>query len=309
MPKLAVAIIHGIGNEPPTFADAFMAALERRFVAHGGRAEDLVQEPVYWSDVLEGREEELLRRLEAGGALRWHGLRAFMVEWAADAIAYQPTPNDRHVYDGIHARLAAALRRLSRRAGPDAPLCLVAHSLGTVIASNYVYDVQTEHGHVKREREDPTKPLLTEPVRREMGDAPLDRLETLFHLVTMGSPLALWSLRFPNADPRKDYGVPIVVPSPLLEARWPALLPVAGWTNVYDADDVIGYPLKGLNDAYARAVREDVQVNVGTLLTNWNPASHGYYWTEAGVDDAIARRLAEAHRAADPGFTATSSPR
>ncbi len=296
--KIAVAVIHGIGNTPPTFADGMKEKLTQRFVAHGGRAEDLVVEPVYWSPVVEGREEELLRRVEAGGTLRYEGLRQFMVEFAADAIAYQPTPNDRHVYDGIHAEVARTLRTLAQKAGPKAPLCIVAHSLGTVVASNYVYDAQTEHGHVKHARKHPETPLLSGPVRAQMGDSPLERLETLSHLVTLGSPIALWSLRYPNADPRKDYGVPITVPSPLLDVHHPGLSAAgAGWTNVYDADDVIGYPLKGLNEAYARAVKEDLQMNVGNALTSWNPLSHQYYWTDGGVNDAIARRLAEAHRA------------
>jgi hypothetical protein len=295
--KIAVAIIHGIGNTERTFADGMMDRLERRFVAHGGAAGDLVMEPVFWSDVLEKREEELLRRVGKGGTMRYDKLREFMVEFAADAIAYQPTPNDRHVYDGIHACVARSLGVLAGKAGPEAPLCIVAHSLGTVIASNYVYDMQTEAGHVKHARRHPEKRLLSEPVRLEVGETPLERLETLSHLVTMGSPIALWGLRYPNDDPQKDYGVPITVPSPLLSARHPGLVEAgAGWTNVYDADDVIGYPLKTLNAAYGHAVREDLEMNVGSLLTSWNPASHQGYWTDAGVNDAIAKRLAEAWR-------------
>lgn len=308
MTKLAVAILHGIGNEAPDFASGMIAEVARRFAHHGGREEDLAFAPVYWAPVLEKREEELLRRANAGGELRYQFLRRFMVEFAADAIAYQPTPTDRHVYDDVHAVLARALRTLAEKAGPDAPLMIVAHSLGTVIASNYVYDVQTEAGHVKHERKDPTRPLVAPRVRDEMGATPLERLETLSHLVTFGSPIALWSLRFPNQDPRKDYGTPITVPSPLLRARHPALVAAGacGWTNLYDADDVIAYPLRALNDAYKDAVREDVAVNVGGLLTSWNPASHNMYWTDNGVTDLIARKLADAAKAL--GAAATAAP-
>ncbi|MCA1706464.1 MAG: hypothetical protein LC808_25650 [Actinobacteria bacterium] len=59
--------------------------------------------------------------------------------------------------------------------------------------------------------------------------------------------------------------------------------------NLYDEDDVIAYPLKCLNDAYAASVAEDVQVNVGNILTMWNPASHTGYWS----DGAVIRRIAE----------------
>ncbi|MEA3198676.1 MAG: hypothetical protein QOE90_104 [Thermoplasmata archaeon] len=296
--KIAVAILHGIGNTPPDFAEGMRGALTRRYVRGGGRADDLAIEPVWWSPVLESREERLLDRVEAGDGLRYRFLRQFLMESAGDAVAYQPTPTDRHVYDGIHAVLAATLRKLADRAGPDAPLVIVAHSLGTVIASNYVYDVQTEQGHVKHARKDPERPLIAEPVRREMRETPLERLETLSHLVTMGSPIALWSLRYRSADPAKEYGVPITVPSPLLDPRLAAA--GAGWTNVYDRDDVIGSPLRPINEAYRRAVREDVAVDVGGPLTSWNPASHGHYWTDPRVNDLIARQLVALRRAMGP---------
>jgi hypothetical protein len=64
------------------------------------------------------------------------------------------------------------------------------------------------------------------------------------------------------------------------------------WLNIYSDDDVVGYPLKSLNDAYARAVTGDVVTEAGNLLTRWNPLSHGAYWTEDAVVTMIAEKLA-----------------
>ena len=47
------------------------------------------------------------------------------------------------------------LAELAQEAGPDAPLCVIAHSLGTIIASNYLYDLQV----------DPVKHLIGDNVR------------------------------------------------------------------------------------------------------------------------------------------------
>jgi hypothetical protein len=139
--------------------------------------------------------------------------------------------------------VAASLNTLAAAAGPTAPLCLIAHSLGTVIASNYIYDLE-KHARKK---------LICRRVRNEMDDTPLERGETLASLYTFGSPIALWSLRYP------DFGRPIDVPSPKLAGHHPAVPAVAEWINFYDEDDVI---------------------------------SHNGYWTDNDVTKPIAAGLA-----------------
>ena len=288
--KIAVAIIHGIGSQTPDFADETITELTERFARiirtqSQDPAAEVVMKPVYWALELQDNENELWSRLRKGGELDVLSLRRFMVNFAADAIAYQPAPKERDAYDRIHARVAAVLNELAAAAGPTAPLCVLAHSLGTVIASNYFYDL------AKQAR----KKLLGRKVLKEMDDTPLERGETLTCLYTFGSPIALWSLRY------ADFGSPIAVPSPKLTTHHPALAPAAEWINFYDEDDVIGYPLRTLNDAYKAAVKADVQVNAGGLLSSWNPLSHNGYWTDNDVTAPIAAGLAKVWQRAN-GF-------
>lgn len=280
--KIAVAIIHGIGNQTSDFAEGMMAELRERFTkAIAGQSSDppseLVMEPIYWAPELQAQETELWSRLRKGGDLDFLSLRQFMVNFAADAIAYQPAPKEKQAYERIHARVAAGLNQLAISAGPTAPLCLIAHSLGTVIASNYIYDLE-KHARKK---------LISKKVLNEMEDTPLERGETLANLYTFGSPIALWSLRY------ADFGRPIAVPSPKLRGHHPAVVPVTEWINFYDEDDVIGYPLRTLNDAYKTAVKEDICVNAGGWLSSWNPLSHNGYWTDNDVTKPIAAGLAK----------------
>lgn len=288
--KIAVAIIHGIGSQTPDFADETIQELTQRFsrLIQGQApdpASELVMKPVYWASELQDEENELWTRIRRGGDLDFLSLRRFMVNFAADAIAYQPAPKERDAYDRIHARVAATLNEAAAAAGPTAPLCVLAHSLGTVIASNYFYDL------AKQTR----KKLLSRKVLQQMDDTPLERGETLTSLYTFGSPIALWSLRY------KEFGQPIQVPSPKLTTHHPALGPAAEWINFYDEDDVIGYPLRTLNDAYRAAVKADVQVNAGGLLSSWNPLSHNGYWTDNDVTKPIAAGLAKVWQRAN-GF-------
>lgn len=280
MVKLAVAIIHGVGSQQENFADDIINELKDRFsrgiagtavASHLSREsirEQLECRPVLWAPVLTGKEQDLYNRTRADYSLDWTRLRRFFISLLGDGVAYQPVPGNADPYDQIHQLVANVLGELDAAAGPDAPLSIIAHSLGAVIASNFVWDAQ--HG---------TLPTPTA--------SPLGRCETLTNFYTMGSPLAIWGLRYP------DFGDPIAVPSSTQTA-----LP-GEWINFFDDDDIIAYPIQSLNAKYAAVVR-DQEVNVGGWLSNWNPISHTGYWTDNDVTVPIASKLVQDWIALNP---------
>ena len=268
--KIAVAIIHGVGKQDEHFADGMKAELQQRFVSQLPTAisfpeAEIVIESVFWAPVLQRKENRLWEKMKGAANLDFLDLRQMMIDIAADAVAYQPAPNDRDVYDNIHRLVARTLRRLAQKAGSDAPLAVIAHSLGTVIASNYFYDLQTAH-----------RRPLSGKVRSVVGRSPsaLEAGKTFARFFTMGSPIAIWSLRYGN------FGTPVHLTHHDKE-----------WLNFFDEDDIIGYPLKSVNKLYKKNVTRDVSVNVGNLLTSWNPASHLGYWTDNDVTVPIAESL------------------
>lgn len=281
-----------------------------------GASEALVVEPAYWVPAVANHEDRLLQHtfdantkpyygmldrwvakvdagsvlamapLAASGLLRnvpgitnmdFPTLRWLMTYFVGDAVAYQVTQTDSHVYDAIHARLDAALHRLAKRAGPTAPLCIVAHSLGTVIASDYVWDHQRQSGRLKRSPGPAVSPNRA---------SPLERCQTLAFMYTLGCPIPLWSLRY------EDFGEPIDFPAPALTDHHPGLSPE--WINFYDRDDIVAYPLRGLSPKYAAAVREDRAVSVGPPLVRKSPLAHPWYWNDSSVMGPIAATLAHA---------------
>lgn len=289
MRSIAVAIIHGVGKTDLSFAEAMSAEVTDRFANELGldaaaAEEALVIRPIYWAPVLTEPEDLLWGRMKAGGDLDFTSLRRFLIDFAADAIAYQPTPHDRTVYDDIHFIFADTIRELADVAGSEAPLCLVAHSLGSVIASNYLYDLQV----------DPRKKIISPRVRKNIRPTPLERGETLALLYTLGSPIAIWSLRY------EDFGRPIEFPPRKLAAHYPELSDLAEWINFYDKDDIIGYPLKTLNERYRAVVTEDRLINAGSWLTSWNPASHLGYWEDDDITTPIAASLAKVWKRLNP---------
>ncbi|HET8761128.1 MAG TPA: hypothetical protein VFN94_08670 [Nitrospiria bacterium] len=274
---LNVLVVHGIGEQPDTFADEFERVLSghvRRLIGEltaryrlsdppSPRVLNVI--PGLWAPVPEGIFKVLESRLFAGRADR---MRALAMRFMGDVIAYQGPA----VYEEIHRALAHALR--SRLSPESRHLTIVAHSLGTVIASDFVHD------HTRR-----------------AGTRFRDHFGVDFvNFFTLGSPLALYAARSPLSVMDGDGSVRVLdgfdAPVRVESER-------GVWVNVYSDDDVVGYPLKHVNDAYARAVTADVVHDAGNLLTRWNLFSHGAYWTEPDVITMIAEKLAidyaEAH--------------
>ena len=266
--ELGVAIIHGIGSQEADFADAMIREVSARL---GQSAKHVHWKPIWWAPVLRGAEVELLKRLGEGGHLDWRWLREFVVNFLADAVAYQRVPGESSepgVYVKIHQLIGRRLSELRAELSSqerEPPLLVLAHSLGGHIMSNFIWDHQRP--------------------RESRGAVPVsgfERMESLAGMITFGCNIPLFALALPRI-------VPITFPPATLE---PALKSVARWRNYYDPDDVLGFPLAPLSAEYAKTV-EDHVVRVGGLLTGWNPAAHNAYWT----DNDITRPVADAIQA------------
>ena len=288
--RIAVAIAHGIcvGNEfdneeSPKYTEGMAQALKLKLaeLANKSGSEDeklawadskLAIAAVNWTPVLREERKNLYKKLGVDNLDSFFGLREFIFQAIADSLTYQVTQSkvdDLWSYANIHRCFADSLNELAQsdRAGGDAPLCIISHSLGTVITSNYIYDLQTQKAQI------------------ELGDTPLERGETLTCVYTLASQIPFWSLRHPNFDH------PIQVPSEKLSQHYPSLTREGEWINFFNKSDIMGYPLKSLNEAYAAAVNEDKEVNAGGLIEFWNPLSHCSYWTDENVIDTIATGL------------------
>ncbi|AFZ33586.1 MULTISPECIES: hypothetical protein [Cyanophyceae] len=253
--KVAVAIIHGIGtanpkfaeeNDPEMFTSGMAKKLKYRFsTLVGEKPEDadskLAIKAVYWALVLQDLQDKLYRDLRIDRLNDFWGLRYFVFHSLADSIGYQITssaPNsERDIYDGVHKCFAATLAELAQpdNAGSKAPLCIIGHSLGSVIASNYIWDLQKKKAKI------------------EIGSTPLEQGETLTLFYTFGSQIALWGLR------HNDFGTPIKLPPPQLSQHYPNL--GSEWLNFYDRDDVLGYPLKAMNEQYRDVVTSTLAIS------------------------------------------------
>nr|WP_263323783.1 chemotaxis protein [Neobacillus sp. Marseille-Q6967] len=267
--KIAVAIIHGIGRQMDDFAMEMEEELKKHFAKSlikldssiSDPASQLVIKPICWAEIFEEPERILWGKFQARD-LDYILLRETMIHVFADAIAYQKSSTQKNFYKKIHDKIDEKLKELADETGAgDAPLCVISHSLGTVIASNHFYDLQQG----KRKNEPLENPLM--------------KGETLTLFFTMGSPISLWSISYDEFDS------PVEVPAKAIKQRYPNL---GKWINFYDRDDIIAYPLEPL---YGGQSVKDEQVNAGGMITGWNPLSHGGYWTDKKVIKPIVNEL------------------
>ena len=253
--NLAIMYVHGIHVVDHDYAHALHLNImdllcanhpEHRIVDVYDR---IFYRAAFWADIFAPAQVALDTSL-ASYDLSWLKLRQFMAASVAQAVGYEGARTDPS-YEGVHARLSVALADLSNVAGPETDLVIVAHSLGCVVTSDFIWDMQhTCADHAP--------------------DTALERLETLRGLVTMGNPSALYASRY------TDMGVPIRAGSGGVM-----------WQNLMASADVIAWPLRTLNPAYALEVHEDKVVNVG-MLNNLTPAAHTAYWDALPVAREIA---------------------
>jgi hypothetical protein len=288
--KVVVVILHGAGIhiKPDGTKKMEAALIDRLKKVHKLEPKDLEEIKfckILW-DVDSGlheREMSLKKNMikegiHFGGFFQIPGLgtpRNFIFDLMSDVAAYQPINNlekdykkkeDYDTYAAIHTVLAEAFSQLAKDGWGDAHLCIIAHSLGSIIASNYVYDIQGEW-------DDSKKKLIPKVVDDKIGDTPLEQMRNFEFFVTMGSPLALWSLRYTT------FNQPVTVNQ--------------CWLNFYDVDDIIAYALEPVIDDDAKANLKDRNINAGDWFTGATPLSHNAYWEDDDVIREISEGLAQ----------------
>lgn len=287
--RVAVLLIHGVNWTENTLSRGHRGMIDmvgklKETFHHLAPDVDpysaLAFERVQWNadSGLQTREDLLMQKVRGGG-IKVGPLRTIVTQLLGDLVAYQPTPKSRTTYDQIHMIVTESMRKLAENGCENSPLLVISHSLGAVIASNYFYDLQKNPYRSESNR-------LISP-QLEIGPSPLEQGRTLLCFFTMGSPLSLWSLRYDH------FGKPVKVPHPCYKRENRGLR--GGWVNFYDKDDIVGMPLQPLNRTYRRRVI-DMEIDVGSVLTSWNPGSHFGYWTDMDVITPIAHTLVETYR-------------
>ena len=270
--KLALLIVHGMGDTAPDFHEELVVPLSLRLQ---GAWDRVAWRPVYYAPVLQRNERAIFDRMRP--LLRWEGLRELMLFGFSDAASLEHKKElAMSPYWQTQRLIVQQLDELFDELAGAAPLAIVAQSLGCQVMSNYIWDAQQSRAYAG---------VWSAPLEDGVpADSPRDRfrrMRSLQLLMTTGCNIPVFVAGHSAIEPidRSKLGADF------------------RWINQFDPDDVLGWPLAQLSAPYAALV-EDHAVNASgnTLLgrvKSLTPYSHTQYWSTEKVLDRIAGGLQE----------------
>lgn len=293
MPRhVGIIFVHGIlGNEFD-----FAAKMEFR-LRRGLRRElqDFVHfRSVFWAGTVREHQRDYFGRASNTGFM-WHKrLRRYVIEGLGDAAAYQKTRHRKNsVYYAVQNAISDKISTLESRGRERMPLIFIGHSLGCHVISSYLWDInkltQRTEADIADDEDQDERALW-----RDLKDAtPLRRLKTLAGIVTLGSNMPMFTFTFgPDAvypiTSQVELGNGNVGKPAFPGAELPeSLQKKARWLNYYSKTDLLGFPLKALNDKYRNSEKiEDICVRSESpwfIPYVWCLKSHTRYWTNGTV--------------------------
>jgi hypothetical protein len=268
--RIGVLAIHGIGvqRKAPHLKSTdltFSKGMARKVAGFMGRDfAHVAWHEAFWADILHDRHDHYFSAIAPN--IRFDWLRKLLMQTISGAASYQKTPkSDDTTYEKIHNAVAHAVTSLRNDIGPDAPIVIIAHSLGGHIMSNYIYDLQ----------------------QCTKFDTAIENMQTIVAIVTFGCNIAIFLLGRPGHDVR-----PITTPGVALRdgvgrKTW--------WYNYFDPNDILGYPLGPCGDGYRDLVTtgalRDIPINTAHIFKTTNLLSHIAYWRNRKICRSIATIL------------------
>lgn len=294
MTHTALLTLHGMGETERGYEAALVQRLKPRL---GASAIDLGIHPVYYQDLLQDNERTVWDRADRQAPMHYDDLRKFLLFGFADAAGLEAGKEEPgSVYEQAQLQIAQALFEACKAHGPDQPVVLISQSLGCQVMSNYLYDAQKKlrsgqsvAAGIWRDIQE----FAPQIAGRPLADAEIAFLSgrTCRRWITTGCNIPIF------VAAHKTMNIRPIQPPPGHSADFK-------WLNLYDPDDVLGWPLAPLSDGYAQLV-QDRPINAGQGLVNWllkssTPLSHTAYWTDDDVVGLLAQMLLEFLNAEPP---------
>lgn len=310
---VAVIFVHGINANSESFSQPMQHALLKRL------PEELSPfvhfRSIFWANEVRNHQREYLGSARRTGGIKHNRLRRYVVEGLGDAAAYQKTRNpENSIYYRVQAQIATTVKYLWSDLGkkscqddkscedpkscqdpkclPLIPLIFIGHSLGCHVISSYLWDMNKLK---QRAADDVAKePIQVKNLWKDLDGAdPFRRLETCAGFVTLGSNMPVFAFTFgPHAfhsvtsRPEDQNGrlLAAAFPGPALPKT---LQEKARWLNFYSTWDILGFPLKSLNEEYRKAeIIHDIRVRSELpwfIPYVWCIFAHKRYWTNRVV--------------------------
>ncbi|MEM9239402.1 MAG: hypothetical protein AAGB07_05425 [Pseudomonadota bacterium] len=251
MTHLGILTLHGMGNTSRSYAEELFDEIRHRL---GEDADKIATHAVFYQNIMQENQSRYLDRVK--GQLRWDDMREFMLYGFSDAASLESKKDgEESPYFQAQLRIFQGLKALyNSLSGGDRRVVIIAQSLGGQVISNYLWDARPDRAAKHGIWRDP-------PSFQSPEEEAFCRGRSTKRLLTTGCNIPIFCA---GSDPKRI--TPIDELSPGFE-----------WHNYYDKDDVLGWPLQPLSEAYAERVTGDHAINSGGF-GSVTPFSHIKYW-------------------------------
>ena len=273
--KIILIPIHGFGYAKEDFYEDIVKRLKNKKYIGSDFDSFVHVEPIYYEDMFHENSKEYLKKVTklAGGDI----IRKFLVNAFGDAAALEHHSTKKNSpYNLIQERIKNQLKSASDECGLDAPIIIVAQSLGCQVISNYIWDAQNPT---------PSCGIFHHNKRLKNSTSSLGKFQkfsNLKHLITTGCNIPIFLAGF---DPKE------IKPINISDGNYNFT-----WENYYDKDDSFGFPLKALSQSYKDSGITDHKINsFGSGFLNFIKSftvfSHTNYWRDERILRAITKRI------------------
>ncbi len=253
--KVGILILHGVGVQDKGYSIPMQKGIQTVLSEIGADAEQIKFKEVVYSDIFDVNQKErseYMVNTSSKFQLITRGIRKLLVFVFSDAVSY------RACYKKVHKRLSENIKGLQKELEEGAPVIVVAHSMGVIAISDYIYD-QQENIHSKLN---------------------LEKITNLKALISFGCNIPLFEM---------GYEETVCIKRPRTDEDDNDFF----WTNFYSPFDVLGYRVK---EYYTKRPSpdfpiKDVKVFPGGVLKAWNLLSHTAYWTHVGIHKLIGETI------------------
>ncbi|WP_434051618.1 MAG: hypothetical protein RDA78_20350 [Roseibium sp.] len=264
MSKVGLLAIHGMGSQKRDFAKGLFTEISDRLSKQQNR--QLVTGSIFYQDILEPNEKAYYDKTKR--KLQWRNLRQFILYGFCDAASLESQKaGPTSPYFQAQKKIFDALAQMQNSLEKNAPIVVVAQSLGCQVFSNYLWDATLSVSP------SPAHGVWADPPQMSKELEKVCRGKTIQRLYTTGCNIPIFVAGRPAAQIK-------AIPKPNNKFRW---------ENYYDKDDALGWPLSELSNSYKKLVK-DKQINAG-LFSGFTPLSHVNYWKDRDFLNPLAKDL------------------
>lgn len=247
---IGVLILHGVGIQKAGYSTSLQNGVNESLETAGYNQEQVAYREVLYSNIFDEQQKERSKYLiNTSGKFQFitRAIRKLLIFVLSDAVSY------RAQYKRVHARISENIITLQSALPESAPVIIVAHSMGVIAISDYIYDLQ----------------------KKKYSEEKFSEINNLKSMITFGCNIPLFEMGHEN---------PVSIKRPESDADKKEFF----WLNFYSPFDVLGYRISKYYSTQPEFPINDEKVYAGGFFSKWNLLSHAAYWKNGKVNKFIS---------------------